>query len=685
MATNNICPHSLSVSGCRLGSYCKMVHPKDDTNLTVHMMNQSSLSTTLNSNISDKETPMWWWRENTRCYTHQVNRWRQFATDVAETLESAYLEGQSSCVVLAHRVHFETMTMRPTNAASEEEGQRMVVRVLCTAVASWCTVSHDGQRVHQYDTDACGLIEGAYMRGTRTRLQLRVGLHGCMVNLANMDVREGHTNWIKRLFRQPVRLRCEEPTCDLTLVDEYGGPLYIFNVADVSQVMDTSQLTVKPQGVLHTNEITRPVVLERCPDTGCKLWKTSESHMRTMQHSCPKGKTCVLAVSLPANVEADDVREAWSDLHCTLFHHEDAPHPEGDNVMMWKRKQRHGRLFRKKWTEATTVRGNAGDLRRVDSPDEKQEVLGPILSSASEQFKLDEILATVLRLQSPMFWSVYLRVRQEIAETLMEGSDEHEPHTNALVEHVGYIACRVSTVRQLQTHGLSCLDEYVRRSCVRIFKRPVDALAHFVSSTASASARSSPLTPALALPQTEPSYVVMTVLYFPGWATRVSDTKAAATTADLTRVPSFVKSPSSTVSPPPGHTVLPPVRLLTSRHFTRKECLLFDSVCDAMDMAEATWFDIHDLKQTYPMYVTVFDNNPAISLAASTISLHTPVNFGPLSPHASSNTPLHNNNYLGGGETPEPDFDDLFEDGVGGTDSVFLSPRTAERRVSFTL
>ena len=167
---------------------------------------------------------------------------------------------------MSHRVDFKTMTMTHLSMG-KKDCSRMIERVACLAAPTWYTLSSDGKQAIQFDEETCVLIETVYSQGLKTRIQLRLGIHGLYLNLAAMEMRDPSTLSIRTLRRQVVRLNCSNAARSLYLVDEYGSSLYIFDSSERAARINPRQAMVVPQGVLQTNELTRLLAVARCPHT----------------------------------------------------------------------------------------------------------------------------------------------------------------------------------------------------------------------------------------------------------------------------------------------------------------------------------------------------------------------------------------------------------------------------------
>jgi len=168
------------------------------------------------------------------------------------------------------------------------------------------------------------------------------------------------------------------------------------------------------------------------------------------------------------------------------------------------------------------------------------------------------------RVQNTQIWNNYLRVRQEIVESLFLASEEHSPPPRAFLEDVYFIVAEARDCQSVPEKGLLTLRHYLIHHCVRLWVNASDAVKAFLATATPSSSK-----------------VLLPVLAFTGW----SNPQAA----------------DSTIA------VAPPVRALTSRTCSRKECIMFDSCCDAQDQQEAHWFDIFDVRQMYPMYSISLD------------------------------------------------------------------------------
>jgi len=353
---STLCPHSLSVGGCRLGSLCNLTHVVTDVAENVSQCTSSSL----HGSTLGKGTvlPLWWWCEKTSCFTRQRNHWRLVPRTECQKLEDSYQAEQAFCIVRSHRVDFKSSTMSHLSCRSHlPESSRMIERVTCLISPTWYTLSPDGTQAVQFNEEVCALLESEYCKGLKTRITLRVGLRGLFVNLGLMEVRDPSTNTTMSLRRQAVRLNCANVKRSFNLVDEYGAPLYIFDAADRAPGINPNRCIVEPHGVLQTNEITRLAVAMRCPVSKCRKWQKDIGHMLAMQHACPRGKFCQLA-ELDASTPIDAARKVWSDTHCSLFHHDVAigtTLEEDDIFLQWKQNQTFAKQFKSHWVGQKAV------------------------------------------------------------------------------------------------------------------------------------------------------------------------------------------------------------------------------------------------------------------------------------------------------------------------------------------
>eukprot|EP00759_Apiculatamorpha_spiralis_P013646 PhF_6_TR20471/c0_g1_i1/m.29447 len=560
---NRICPHNLSADGCKLGSYCQLVHVNDEFTFDRDI----SSSSNINSGIMEV-TPLWWWRENTCCYTEQPNEWHLFPMEQSRQLEDAFVNGRS-CILRSHRVNFKTMKMNHLSESGATIGTRMIERVLSVPSASWFTLTLDGKHAVQFDEDTCILLENLYCQGTQTRVHLRIGIHGLYINFVSMEVRDPSTSSVLHLRRQSVRLNCSTPNREIVLVDEYKNILFIFDAFNRCTTFDFRQLTAKPQGMLYTNELIRVVVVETCTDNKCIAWKKSFSHMKSYYHPCPKGRTCPLSVSSEDAEDHNPSFDVWSDIHCALFHHENMPHSEPEAILHWRRSQGITKQFRRKWVETKTL-GNRL-LRRVPPvSSEYTEILNLLVGKGLDITSCPKV--KIDRVQNNTLWSSYLRLRQEIAETMLLGEQEYAHPPHALQENIYFLAvAEKSELNKLHEKGFSELKSTQERHSTRVCVEASSAVE--------------------GLPDGQHSGVIVITLGFVGWSVRVVETTVKA--------------------------VAPPVRLLTSKGFSRKMCALYDSTCDSPQQSLASYFEIYDTRQLYPMYVVSYDYNAAFDESAS--------------------------------------------------------------------